>query len=309
MKLNKSKSRWNSSRKVMIFWSLFIGIGAVAGKIGMEIAPDGSALGMQALLPYFQVLPFAEVLFQNYIFPGIALLVVNGIPNLVAAYLLIKRKPSGIILGTVLGVTLMLWITIQFIIFPLNFMSTTYFIFGFLQFIAGLMTLIFYQQEHFHFEETEYQNIGKDPTKCVVYFSRMNYVKKIAYEKADSLGAEVYKIETQDKVNGTLGFWWCGRFGMHRWAMPIKPLDLNLENYEKVIICSPIWVFHLAAPMRTFCQAAKGRIKNLEIILVHFQRNKYQNAATEIETLLEVKSNHTETICSRLGKIIKRETI
>ena len=41
------------------------------------------------------------------------------------------------VLGGVFGVTLMLWICIQFYMFPLNFMSTTYFIFGLAQAATG----------------------------------------------------------------------------------------------------------------------------------------------------------------------------
>lgn len=39
---------------------------------------DGKALSMDAILPYFQVLPFAEIVFQNFTFSGWALLIVNG---------------------------------------------------------------------------------------------------------------------------------------------------------------------------------------------------------------------------------------
>ena len=53
--------------------ALFVGIGALFGGIAMLIKPDGSILRMEELIPYFQVLPFADILFQDYVFPGIAL--------------------------------------------------------------------------------------------------------------------------------------------------------------------------------------------------------------------------------------------
>ena len=94
------------------FWTLFIGLGAVAGSLGMFVDPSGRTLGMDAMLPYFQVLPLAESLYQNFTFPGV-------------------------VLGGIFGVTLMLWICIQFYIFPRNFMSTAYFIFGLLEALCG----------------------------------------------------------------------------------------------------------------------------------------------------------------------------
>ena len=129
--------RYNTARKSLIFWTLFIGIGAVAGGLSMIIDPSGKALHMDAMLPFFQKLPFADVLFQNYLFSGIALLIVNGLTNLTAAILLLRKKKLGVILGGIFGITLMLWICTQFYMFPLNFMSTAFFIFGFCQTVTG----------------------------------------------------------------------------------------------------------------------------------------------------------------------------
>ena len=123
-------SRYEKARKWLIFWTLFIGIGAVAGGLSMIIDPSGKMLHMDAMLPFFQKLPFADVLFRDFLFSGFALLIVNGLTNLKAAVLLLRKKPLGVLLGGFLGITLMLWIGIQFYMFPLNFMSTAYFIFG-----------------------------------------------------------------------------------------------------------------------------------------------------------------------------------
>ena len=129
--------RYDTARRWLIFWTLFIGVGAVAGGLSMILDPSGKTLRMDGMLPYFQVLPFAKTLFQDFLFSGFALLIVNGLTNLTAAVLLLRRKKLGVILGGVFGVTLMLWICIQFYIFPLNFMSTAYFIFGLCQALTG----------------------------------------------------------------------------------------------------------------------------------------------------------------------------
>lgn len=91
------KSRFQPTRKALLFWVLFIGLGAVAGAAGMLADPTGRAMGMDAMLPFFQVFPFADVLFRSFTFSGIALLLVNGLPNLLAAGLLLRRRPSGVL--------------------------------------------------------------------------------------------------------------------------------------------------------------------------------------------------------------------
>ena len=305
----KTYSRYRPARRALLFWTIFIGIGAVAGASAMLIDPSGGLMGMDAMLPYFQKLPFAEIVFQDFVFSGISLLIVNGISNLTAAGLLIANKRIGAVLGGVFGITLMLWICIQFYMFPLNFMSTAFFIFGFIQAITGYMTVVFYDQEHFIVSESDYPNIGSDPTKLVVYFSRMGYTKKKALEAADRTGAEIYEVRAAERTSGTLGFWWCGRYGMHRWAMPIEDIGVQLEKYDHVTVCSPVWVFNLCAPMREFCKKASGRIRSADYILVHHQKSLYANAADEMDRLLGLKDTPAVSVCCREGRYLKQGKI
>lgn len=159
------KSRFNTARKWLIFQTLFVGIGAVWGAACMLIDPTGKLLQMDAMLPYFKKLPFADLLFVDYTFSGIALLIVNGLTNLTAAVLLIRRKKLGVILGGVFGVTLMLWICIQFYMFPPNILSTAYFIFGLCQALTGYAAYVFYCQGRegvFVHRKQEYRRLLRD---------------------------------------------------------------------------------------------------------------------------------------------------
>ena len=106
--MKPSHSRYRTARRLLLFWTLFIGLGALAGGAAMLIDPAGEAVGMAAMLPYFQVLPFADRLFQDLTFSGIALIAVNGLTNLAAAGLLLRKKPAGAWLGGLFGVFLKL---------------------------------------------------------------------------------------------------------------------------------------------------------------------------------------------------------
>ena len=243
-------SRALRARNWLLFWTLFIGLGAVAG----------------------------------------------------AAGLLLRKKPAGVILGGIFGITLMLWICIQFYMFPLNFMSTAYFLFGAVQAATGYAAWVFAKQEAFRVDPKDYKNVGTDPRRLVVYFSRMGYVRKMAYEAADRTGAEIYEIMSTERTAGTLGFWWCGRYGMHRWPMPIVPVDRDLMKYDHVTICSPVWVFALAAPVRSFCAQAAGQIREADYILVHHQNGVYRNAAEEMDRLLGLRRTGLRSVRCREGR-------
>ena len=294
--------RYKKVKKTLMFWCLFIGIGALYGSICMFIKPDGSFLHMESILSYFEVLPFSDVLFKNYIFSGIMLLLVNGITNITAFCLILKNKKIGIILGMIFGTTLMLWIIIQFIILPTNVLSISYFIFGFIEFLTGLIALIFYRQEQFNFNINDYY-INKSSNTLVVYFSRMGYTKKVAYDIANSKNANILEITTTEKISGTLGFWWCGRYGMHKWRMNINKINENLKKYDKVIIVSPIWVFDLSSPVREFCYKYKDDINSYDLVLTHFMKSKFLNVKENVCKIIGKPCQNFVSICVRYGKI------
>lgn len=302
------KSRFGVARKILIFWTLFIGVGAVLGSVMMFADPSGETMGMAGMLPYFKKLPFADVLFNDLLFSGVALLIVNGISNLSAAMLMFMKKKIGVMLGMIFGITLMLWICIQFYMFPFNFMSTIYFVFGFCQAVTGYAALVFFKQEQFVVNESDYPNVGTNDKLLVVYFSRMGYVKKKAYEEANRTGAVVYEIKATERTEGTAGFWWCGRYGMHRWGMPIEPIDIDLTKFQKVTIFSPIWVFALSAPVREFCKQSAGKIKNVDYVLVHHTNGLYASAADEADKLLGIKRSSLKSVVCREGEYVKELT-
>lgn len=296
------KSRFEKARKALIFWTLWIGLGAVAGAACMLIDPSGKIMGMDAMLPFFQKMPLADVLFQNFVFSGISLLIVNGLTNLTAAVLLLRRKHAGVVLGGFFGITLMLWICVQFWLLSTNVMSTLYFLFGLAQALTGYAAWVFERQETFAVRREDDPQIGTNPKRLVVYFSRMGYVRRKAFEEAARTGAEVYEIQAAERTEGTLGFWWCGRYAMHRWPMPIRPVTVDLTAYEHVTICSPIWAFAMAAPVRAFCQAASGKIREADYLLVHFSPASYENAADEMDRLLGLKRTGFRSFVCRTGR-------
>lgn len=291
------------SKITLTFICLFVSVGAFYGSIYMFIDPTGKLLHMENMLPYFKALPLSDILFTNYIFSGISLLIVNGLTNLLAVILLLKNKKIGITLGTIFGFTLMLWITIQFIIFPKNALSISFFIIGALQMLTGYIACIYNTQNEFIFNKDDYPNIGKDKKILVVYFSRKGYTKKVAYEEANKLKVDILELQTTEKTEGDLGFWWCGRFNMHKWRMPLKKINKDISAYQKIIIVSPIWVFTICAPIREFCYKYQNDINEVEYIFTHFMNAKFKNVADEVDNILNKKRKKYTSIIIRLGKV------
>ncbi len=182
-------------------------------------------------------------------------------------------------------------------------MSTIYFVFGLCQAVTGYAAWVFRKQETFRFDAADYPNIGTDGKRLVVYFSRMGYVKKQAYLEAQRTGAEVYEIRATEPTAGTGGFWWCGRFGLRGIPMPIEPIAVDLTRYGHVTICTPVWVFSVCAPVRSFCMAAAGKIREADYISVHFNKSAYPRIADTLDGLLGIRAAGYRSICSRMGEV------
>jgi len=111
-----------------LFWTLFIGLGAVGGAVTMWIAPD--LMGVPGLLSFMQVLPFPDIFFTSSLWPGLFLFVINGVTQIITAVLILRRSKHAPVATIVCGVILVGWIILQFVIFPTNPFSITYFFFG-----------------------------------------------------------------------------------------------------------------------------------------------------------------------------------
>ncbi|NCB32153.1 MAG: hypothetical protein EOM66_12205 [Clostridia bacterium] len=88
--------------------------------------------------------------------------------------------------------------------------------------------------------------------------------------------------------------------------MPIEKITVDLSAYDHVTVCSPVWVFHLAAPMRSFCRMALGKIKEADYILTHFNACPYKGVVQEINGLLGIAGTEFQSLCVRWGRVKKR---
>jgi len=126
-------------RKSLIFWTFFIGLGAVMGMTMMFIDPTGKMWGMDTVLTSLQVMPWPDIFFTNFIFSGIVLFCVNGATQLFSAFMLLRKNHYAWLCCLICGIILMLWCILEWIIWGFNFMSNLYFAFGLVETICALL--------------------------------------------------------------------------------------------------------------------------------------------------------------------------
>ncbi len=96
----------------------------------------------------------------------------------------------------------------------------------------------------------------------VVYYSRFGTTRTIATAVAEELGAEVREIQAVREC-GFLGMGFRSLFGIR---MPIRPMNLDFKEVDRVVLCAPVWAGRPANPVRTFLQEAKLEGKKLAVL-------------------------------------------
>ncbi len=124
--------------------TLFIGIGAVAGAVMMWTDPTGVAWGGEPLLELLRAkMPWPDIFFQNFIPSGFVLLILNGITQFIAAFLLFKKHPLAQWTVLACGIILMLWIVLEWWVWGFNAISNLYFVLGLAETVAAIISLRF----------------------------------------------------------------------------------------------------------------------------------------------------------------------
>ena len=122
--------------------TLFIGIGAVGGAVMMWIDPSGISWGGEPMLELLRdKMPWPDVFFRNFIPSGFALLFVNGITQLVAAYLLFKKSLLAPYAVLACGVILMLWIVLEWWVWGFNAICNFYFVLGLIETLLAVVCI------------------------------------------------------------------------------------------------------------------------------------------------------------------------
>ena len=129
-------------RKFLIAFTLFIAVGAIGGAIMMWVDPSGNGWGGAPMLDLLRAkMPWPEIFFKDFKPSGYVLLAVNGLPQLLAAVMLIKKRPLAYWCVLACGIVLMLWIVLEWWVWGFNPVSDLYFAFGLLEVILAARCL------------------------------------------------------------------------------------------------------------------------------------------------------------------------
>ena len=95
----------------------------------------------------------------------------------------------------------------------------------------------------------------------VVYYSNTSSNKYLAEKIAHVLECDSEAIKPRFDFFPALML-----FSLVRTSMGIKTLDHKLNDYDRIILCGPVWMGQLVSPLRDFINKYRRNIKNLYFV-------------------------------------------
>jgi len=98
----------------------------------------------------------------------------------------------------------------------------------------------------------------------VVYFSQRNSTKRVAEDIVALLGADIERVvEKKVRKWGFFGFMGAGAASSMGRATPIETPVRDPSAYEAVVVCTPVWAWHMAPPIRSWLRLNKGKLPGI----------------------------------------------
>ena len=134
-------------------------------------------------------------------------------------------------------------------------------------------------------------NEHTDTTTAVVVFSRSGNTGVLADHIAQKESADVFEILAEDYELGIPG-WISALKDARSNVAKITPQTINLRQYDKVYLGSPIWLYSPAPPIWQFVK--ENDLKGKEIVLFNTFNSKFeQHFIDDFESLVKAKGATT----------------
>ena len=118
-----------------------------------------------------------------------------------------------------------------------------------------------------------------------IYYSRTGRTETLMGEIAGELGCELAKLEDGVDRSGFLGWLRSGMQAMARQVPPVKEPEtkLPLEQYDLVIIGTPVWAGRCSAPVRSFLCQHGEELKRVAYVITRASDVRYEEVFDQMD--------------------------
>lgn len=137
------------------------------------------------------------------------------------------------------------------------------------------------------------------PEILCVYYSRTGRTQALMEEIAGELQCECVKLDDGVDRSGVKGWLLSGRQAMARRVPSVKELEtrLPLEQYDLVIIGTPVWAGRCSAPVRGFLLAHGEELSQVAYVITRGSDVRYEEVFNQMD--LYVRTPHAAAVTIR----------
>ncbi|MBE5835734.1 MAG: flavodoxin [Butyrivibrio sp.] len=133
----------------------------------------------------------------------------------------------------------------------------------------------------------------------VAYYSLEGNIRYVAQKLADALGADLLELvpvkEYPDK--GFKKYFWGGKAATMKEKPDLKPYSFTPDDYEVIVLCTPVWAGTFTPPFRTFLNENDMTGKKIAVVA----SSSGGNTVKCIQQLKEAA--HAESLVAELSLI------
>jgi flavodoxin len=140
---------------------------------------------------------------------------------------------------------------------------------------------------------------GENMKTAVVFYSMSGNVKQTAEKTAQNLSADLIEIKPVKAFpeKGFKKFFWGGKSAVMGEKPKLNPYEFNAQEYDSVIIGSPVWASNIAPPLRTFVEDNKTALSGKKIsAFTCMSGSGGDKALLKLKTLLGITDYTAEMI-------------
>jgi flavodoxin len=116
----------------------------------------------------------------------------------------------------------------------------------------------------------------------VIYYSQNGITKAVAEMVAKDLGADLEQITDTESRSGIWGFLKSGHQAMSGKSAKIGAITSKIEDYDLVVIGTPIWAGRTSSPVNAFLSGFGDKIRGYAVIMTRGNPKNDYAPVTEI---------------------------
>ena len=135
--------------------------------------------------------------------------------------------------------------------------------------------------------------------KIIVYYSMCGNTEYAAKKAAEKIGADTLRIVPVKAYpdKGAKKFLWGGKSAVFGDKPPLEPYDFKAEDYDLIVLATPVWASNITPPMRTFVVDNKAKMTGKKFaVITCYAGGGAEKAIEKLKKLLEIPSFEAELI-------------